>query len=540
MADTVIDSLVVKLGLDSSGFQKGSKKARQELNSTKENAKKTAKNLEEEGKRGAEFFNQLRKSAVLFFSALTVGRGFGEFAKYVVNTGAQLDRMSKNLGVSVETLSRWQGAVRQSGGTAEGALSTIQGLSNALTELKITGNTGILPYLQALGVAVADASGKAKPLDELLLDIGDKLQKVDRQDAYNIGRTLGLDEGTVNLLLKGRGEVEKLLASQKAYSAADAEAARKAQENWEKTKIEIERTTQALVIKLLPAFQQLTESMIKFADVAVPILAKGLDGFNAINNATNGWVLTLGLAAVSLRAISSLLGISGGGIIGGITGLASKLPSIAKLGGAAGLMAYSSDLGKGEPDYIANAIKSGKLGGGSMNDMIAKAEKANGLPAGTLSSIVTQETGNNQDYIKDPSKHHYAKDASGKRKSSAFGPYGILESTAKNPGYGVAPLLDKSLAEQTRFAAEYLAARRKAAGGDLSKALAGYGEGSKYANEVMARTGSMSGVQMAGLGGGNSSISIGEIKVYTNATDANGIARDIKGSIIRQADGGMR
>lgn len=541
MASTVIDSLVVKLGLDSSDFKKGSKQATETFNRTKDNAKKTAKNLEEEGKRGAEFFNQLRKSAVLFFSAITAGRGFAEFAKYVVNTGAQLDRMSKNLGVGVETLSRWQGAVRQSGGTAEGALATFQNLSNSLTELKLTGNTGILPYLQALGVAVADANGKALPLDDILKDIGDKLNKLPRQDAYNIGKTLGLDEGTVNLLLKGRGEVEKLLAAQKAYSAADAEAARKAQENWERTKIEIERTTQALIIKLLPAFQKLTESMIKFADVAVPILAKGVDGFNAINEATNGWVLTLGIALVSLKAIGSILGISGGGIIGGLTGLASKLGSFAKLGGALGLFAYSAEAGKGEPDYIADAIKSGKYSGGkSLNQIMADAERANNLPAGTLASIVTQETGDNQDYINDPAKYHYNKDASGKRKSSAFGPFGILDSTAKQPGFGVTPLRDKSLAEQARFAAEYLAARRRASGGDLGKALAGYGEGSKYAMEVMARNGSMSGIYASGATGGNSSISVGEVKIYTNATDANGIAREIKPAIVRQADAGMR
>ena len=63
-------------------------------------------------------------------------------------------------------------------------------------------------------------------------------------------------------------------------------------------------------------------------------------------------------------------------------------------------------------------------------------------------------------------------------------------------GYGVAPLKDKSIGEQIRFATEYLAARVKRAGG-VAAGLAGYGEGAKYANQVMSRLGVGPAVQAA-------------------------------------------
>jgi hypothetical protein len=72
--------------------------------------------------------------------------------------------------------------------------------------------------------------------------------------------------------------------------------------------------------------------------------------------------------------------------------------------------------------------------------------------------------------------------------STAFGPFGITESTAADPGFGVKPLADKSLPEQVRFASDYLAARSKAGGG-LQAGLAGYGEGAKYAQQVVSRVG---------------------------------------------------
>lgn len=130
---------------------------------------------------------------------------------------------------------------------------------------------------------------------------------------------------------------------------------------------------------------------------------------------------------------------------------------------------------------------------GDLSEKLAEAERRTGLPAGVLASIVQQETGGKKAYLDDPGKHHYPMGPDGKRRtkdgtiSSAFGPFGILEdSTAKNPGFGVAPLRDKSIDEQIRFASEYLAARSKKAG-SIEAGLEGYGEGEKYSRAVMSR-----------------------------------------------------
>lgn len=125
---------------------------------------------------------------------------------------------------------------------------------------------------------------------------------------------------------------------------------------------------------------------------------------------------------------------------------------------------------------------------------LMNADKRNGLPAGTMLSIMQQEVGGQTDkFLTDPSAYHYGLNAEGKRiapqsgkVSTAFGPFGILESTGAKPGYGVTPLKDKSLEEQIRFASDYLAARSKSSGG-LVTGLAGYGEGSKYAAQVVSR-----------------------------------------------------
>ena len=128
-----------------------------------------------------------------------------------------------------------------------------------------------------------------------------------------------------------------------------------------------------------------------------------------------------------------------------------------------------------------------------LKQLLDAADKQRGFPAGTMASVMKQEIGGQFDkFLGDPTAYHYGLNAEGRRVaghtgkvSTAFGPFGILESTGRDPGFGVVPLKDKSIGEQVRFAADYLQARSK--GGDLAKGLAGYGEGEKYSRQVMAR-----------------------------------------------------
>lgn len=129
----------------------------------------------------------------------------------------------------------------------------------------------------------------------------------------------------------------------------------------------------------------------------------------------------------------------------------------------------------------------------NLQALLAQADKQRGFPVGTMASVMQQETGGNNKYLADPSTYHYGLNGQGQRiaghtgkVSTAFGPFGILESTGRDPGYGVQPLQNKSIEEQVRFASDYLDARSKSAG-SLQAGLAGYGEGEKYSRQVTRR-----------------------------------------------------
>lgn len=574
----VIDQLVVKLSLDDVEFQKGEKRVAAGLTDTKKKTENVGKNIAADGKRGAEFFGQLEKAALKFFAVLTTGRGLADFTRTVIATGATFDRMSKNLGTGADTLSRWAGAVRQSGGTTEGFLGTMQGLSQSLTELKLTGNTGILPYLQALGVSVAEADGKAKPLEQILGDIGDKLNKLpNRQDAFNIGRNLGIDDGTINLLLKGRSEVEKLLASQKAYSAEDAESARKAQERWEGVQLRIERITQKLVIDLIPAFERLSDKMEELANTSVPVLREIFDWIDKIDKITSKWTRSIDdlLPKFSNPTLQKLFGGYGGtaaklnpltNMVGGVAAGGQKLTEFVN-SDAVSKEDRSTIKGWSEKLLGVFGLKP-KNGSTDSSGATSKRESASapggGAPNGTAGDGTTRAERNNN-----PGNLNYAGQTGAVLEGGSNARFAKFGSTAEGVSalakqlqrYGergldtVSKIINKYAPSSENDTKAYIEALSKRLGvsGDqkldlndsstltgLIKGIARHEAGSDYLSDSDL----MTGLSMAGVKGGGAqqapSVSIGEVKVYTQATDANGIARDMRGAIIQQANTGVR
>lgn len=606
----IVDELVVKLGLDNKEFKKGAKETEGQLNKVKGAAATTSKNLQEQGKKGAEFFTQLQKSAVKFFGVMAVGTAAFRAFTNLISSGAHLSRLATNLGTSADSLHKWGQAVKQSGGTAAGFEGTILSLSAEITAWKTGGTAGpMLQGLQALGVSLVDTGGKAKSLETLLLDMGEAVQRraPNRADQANLLASWGLDEGTINLVLQKRKDVEAIIAKQPGM---DNEAAKKAQdinERWLALVEQVRGKFRELAIQHFPAIERAVIAISNAFERMSPFITTMTEGFSELNKITDGWLTNILLALGALKLVKGF--IPGGNAAKDVAKSAAATPLGAALGaslmlkgstapdqqGASDLMAKvrqgdrdaamqlakiqlnnqfwrfgkpasESEIKKRAADLLSNAGQGQSMSGKvTLNQAIGKkssvsddlkakldaAEKANNLPTGILGSIMNQETGGNKSYLDDPSKYHYGLNANGQRiaphtgkVSTAFGPFGILESTGAKPGYGVSALKDKSIDEQIRFTAEYLAARTRSAG-SLFAGLSGYGEGSKYASQVLGRLpgGGMSGLTGAGIGTSAASgpnITIGKIDIQTAATDAAGVARGLRDALVREMNQGVR
>ena len=560
---TVIDSLIVKLGLDTSGFDKGQKKV-------KDASRDTAKGFED-----------MAREATKFLAIIGGTAAITSFVQDVISSSAALERFSKNIGRNVEEVTAWSGAVEAAGGTAEGLQGTLSMLSKAQTEFKLTGNTSLLPFFNALGISAQEAGGS---VTDLLSVIHNKIQArgIDRQTGFNLGQMFGIDAGTMNLLLSSDKEFKDLIAYQTKLNKL-TEAQAKSFLNLQQGITRLGQQTEAFgtrlaadmapaigkVIDLFERFGEWCRDNGEFVNSFITILATGLGAlalkalpitltaaalvllagglallwddyqtFKAGGDTLmpwDNWIPKLKEAYEWMTKVKEKLNEYGYNAVTKILGVVNS--GIAALHGDRQGMVNAYNAGSGT--YVPETATTG----GDLASKLAAAEKAAGLPAGTLSAIMKQETGGNKAYIDDPAKYHYGLDAKGRRiaphtgkVSTAFGPFGLLESTAADPGYGVAPLRNKSLDEQIRFAAQYTAARAKDSG-SLAGGLAGYGEGGAYARSVLSGIPGASGAAMGGgviaSSGGARSVTtnVGEVKVYTQATDADGIVRDMAQSL---------
>jgi len=243
---TIIDSLLVTLKLDNSDFEKKRKKTDKGLEQTRAEAEKTGKEFHSTGKKGAEGFTALSKSALKFFALLGGAVAVKNFVRETLLSSSALYRLSRNLNESAETVSAWSNATEIAGGSASGLQGTMLMLSRAQTDLRLTGRSGLIPYFSMLGISLAGANGKARKTSDILLDLAGRFHQMSaeghRREAFNVGAMMGIPPGVMNLLLRGRKAIGDMLRQQKQLGAVTDHQAK----IWEQFREKIVRFKQEL------------------------------------------------------------------------------------------------------------------------------------------------------------------------------------------------------------------------------------------------------------------------------------------------------
>ena len=542
---TVIDSLIVTLGLDNKDFQKGMKDTEKGLSDTRKNTDRVGKQIAASGKDAAEFFGQMQRSAIKFFAALTAGKGLINFTRDVVSTGANLYRLSQNLDISADTLHRWGRAADLNGGSMEGFLGTLQNLGSQVTEIFMKGDSAITPYLRQLGVSVTDAAGKAKPLTDILADIADATEKAfpDRNQRYSYLKQMGFDEGTVNLLVKGGKELRNVIAAQQEYSDKDNKAAFEAEQTWIKAQQRLEKLTRDLVIQILPSLERLIETFVKFVEVIIPPLSKAVEIFAELDEKTEGWSTALLLALATLRLIG------GSAVIGGLASLSGIIAGLAAgaaaLAAPLGFLLYAGGLSKGEDEELRKLQGKNYMGPTVANKPGTSVAERHNNPgnlvfAGQRGATVGETVAG----------HTFAKFQSTEEGVAAL--YRQLQLYQKRGIDTLTEIMGVYAPEGDNNTGAYINALSKTTGlnpnqqlnfGDpataaaMIRGISQHEAGKSYLNDQQI----LSGINMAqGGGGGSSSVSIGQITINTPATDSRGLASGLKGEIVRQFDAGLR
>lgn len=292
-------------------------------------------------------------------------RALGDTMKYAGPVAA-------NLGISLEQASAMAGMLANNGLRGSDAGTALRSsLSRLASPPKAAADA-----LKELGVSVADANGKMRPMETVLLDLFKATKKYGQVDQVSFFKNIAGEEAFVGLQTlvqaAGSGELQKLTKELQGAAGESATVAKKMADNlggdlkeldsaWEAFRIQIEELADGALRKLTQALTGTIGVMTEWANKN-PQLSKTLLAVGG-----SALALTAGIGATSL-AIGLLLGplaklqlgfalLTSGSGLGGAVTLFSRLSGVISgpLGGVRGWGIVFSSM-TGDAGKLAGAL----------------------------------------------------------------------------------------------------------------------------------------------------------------------------------------
>ncbi|HCD8260424.1 TPA: lytic transglycosylase domain-containing protein [Klebsiella pneumoniae] len=340
MAATVIDALLITLGLDTSDFRKGQKDVSDDLKKQREDAKKTAKEMAEQGKKAASFFSSIKTELLALTGVTVTAGGLMSLVKNTTSGLMDLSIQSKALGLSARELDGWSKSAEAAGSSAEKISASLQGFQGAIQGARVGDYSssifGGLAQLNALtgqnfDVWGQDASSLAKTSLDALRKISDP--NLRRQ----VGLSLGFDDATLQRNQEGKflPDVDRLTKSS-GITDASTKGAKEFTAAWAELNQSLETTKNQFYTFLIPYVRDFNvvlrdlsnwmkshpEEMKQKVDAFFGAIESGAKMADKAAQAVGGWE----------NAIKIIIGASvGGKLLFFLTNLSKSLLGLARI-----------------------------------------------------------------------------------------------------------------------------------------------------------------------------------------------------------------
>jgi hypothetical protein len=265
MSTTVIDELILVLGLDASKFREGSRDAMDSLRRTRDDANKFGKDVEAQGMKLSDVFATVKKGALGLVAAFA-GDEAVQFVKKVGDMDAATGRWAKTIGISVEGLSKWQYMIRQLNGDAGSATATLSALQQQIETVRQGGGmfeTGFASLMNQAGVSIRDnADTSLRKIRAYLAGQVESGKMKPEEAATYLRRVPGMNQDMLNLLLQSTDAFNKLAEAVDKLGAASKKTAEAGAE-LQRTGSLIAEFWESVARRVLPAAGQIAGAMNK-------------------------------------------------------------------------------------------------------------------------------------------------------------------------------------------------------------------------------------------------------------------------------------
>lgn len=486
---TVIDSFVVEFQLDPAKFTKGQREVLENMRKTQDQALRGANEVESNVKKTFDLISNMKREALTALGIFFGGRELGEFVKHITSLDAATGRLATTLGMSVEETSAWQGAIKQAGGSAEGANAALSGLSGEMARFQLTGQSAMLPVLSRLGISLYDQNRNLKTAGQLWLELSQAVQGMNAREATAFLQMIpGATQDMINFALLGPEAMGKYIAAAKAAGTTTAESAAQARD-YQRALEQLDQSSsnlgRTLVTGLAPALVWTMDLMSRF-----------LQGPKKPESAVEKQEAD----AAALAATGEI------GVFSGTTPPDQMTTAKAML--AKKLRDYRYNVG--EPASSS----------GDVEAYIRQAATARGVNPDIAVQVYRSEGARN--YVGD--------------QGSSFGPYQLHYGGMAGGGNAVGGLGD-TFTKETGLNARDPSTWKAQVDFSLDKAkTGGWGPWHGWKGAPFAGIDPSGG---GGAGGGKSvTVNVGGVTVNTSSGNGDGIANDIEGSLRRSVTAG--
>lgn len=280
---TIIDSLLVTLGLDPSSMKKGAAEADKVQKKLEDDTKKSNKRMsdeerkrfeeqrrqnkvtEERTKAVAAAIRQVRNETLGLLGLFMGGMGIKNFVANTIDQASSLKFLSENLDMSVESIQAYQRASERMGGSAAGMVAQLQESQSEIAKLR-TGqgpSAAMQATFRAAGMAgISLNEADLKNGNDYLMARSKILAVLYKQNAGNaqiMAAQMGISQDQFNLIKMGPEALQKLAAAQlknSVISARDAEQALRLKNRWLDFTDSAQATGTKILVSLIPAFKE--------------------------------------------------------------------------------------------------------------------------------------------------------------------------------------------------------------------------------------------------------------------------------------------
>lgn len=329
MAASVIDALVITLGLDTSGYDKGRKDVTEGMKKSRENAETTAKFMESQGKKASSFFSSIKNELLALAGVSLSAAGLVSFTKSMTSGLMNMSIQATALGMSAKQLDGWTKSAEAAGSSAEKITGTLNSFQNAIQSAR-SGDMSS-PIFKALALLSSDTGVTFDPSkmnsDEMLRSVSQALQKERSGDrARYLAQQLGIDDATLQSIRSGQfvSNANKFTA-QSGVSNSDIENAKRFNVEWTILQQKLEKVGYYIFNSLSPYIDTFTKYLMELADWVAQhpkeIKDSVMGFFNAISDVAKACDDAVQWVGGWKNAILILIGASVGGKLLSFMGL---------------------------------------------------------------------------------------------------------------------------------------------------------------------------------------------------------------------------